>query len=257
MATSDPAPDLTDDAALGGVLQLWQPRRGHRFGHDGVLLAAAAAVSPGDHVVDLGAGVGVAGLALCARFADITVTLIEREPALAALAAENLRRNGFAARGRALALDVTAPPRAFAAAGLAAGCAQRVIANPPFNEAARHRSSPDAARRRAHMATGGDLAAWCRTALRLLAPGGWLTLVWRADGLPEMLCALDRGFGSAAIMPVHPRPEAAAIRILVTARKGARAALRLLPPLMLHDAAGRPSSEAEAVLRHGQGLALL
>ncbi|HEX2216507.1 MAG TPA: methyltransferase, partial [Xanthobacteraceae bacterium] len=56
------APELTVDAVLGGRLRLMQPKRGHRFGHDAVLLAAATPAAPGDRVVEFGAGVGAAGL---------------------------------------------------------------------------------------------------------------------------------------------------------------------------------------------------
>ena len=34
--------ETTDDAVLGGRLRLLQPKRGHRVGHDAILLAAAA-----------------------------------------------------------------------------------------------------------------------------------------------------------------------------------------------------------------------
>ena len=97
-------------------------------------------------MVDLGAGVGAAGLALAARVADTTVTLVEIDPKLAALAGENAQLNRMAARVRAVALDVAAPARAFAAAGLAADSVARVLMNPPFNDPERQRSSPDAAR---------------------------------------------------------------------------------------------------------------
>ena len=33
--------DITEDAFLGGRLRLRQPRKGHRAGHDAMLLAAA------------------------------------------------------------------------------------------------------------------------------------------------------------------------------------------------------------------------
>ena len=49
---------FTDDAALGGRLTLRQPARGHRFGHDAILLAAATPAAAGEVAVDLGAGVG-------------------------------------------------------------------------------------------------------------------------------------------------------------------------------------------------------
>ena len=126
---------VSEDAVLGGSLTLRQPLRGHRVGHDAILLAAATAAGAGEHAVDLGAGVGAAGLALARRVAGLAVTLVEIEPALAALARENAARNGLAERVRAVCLDVAAPAAAFAAAGLSSGTADRVLMNPPFNTA--------------------------------------------------------------------------------------------------------------------------
>jgi tRNA1(Val) A37 N6-methylase TrmN6 len=247
---------VSDDAVLGGRLRLKQPRRGHRVGHDAILLAAAAAAQPGEHVVDLGAGVGAAGLALAVRVPAITMTLVEIDPELAALAAENASRNGLADRVRTVALDVAAPARAYAAAGLAPGSAARVLMNPPFNDPDRQRRSPDPRRRLAHAARL-PLDTWVRGATRLLAPHGTLTLIWRADGLAEVLAALSAlGHGAVAVLPVHPRPDAPAIRILVACEKESAVPLVVLPGLILNDADGRPSQAAEAILRHGASLPL-
>jgi len=246
--------DITEDAVLGGRLVLRQPRRGHRVGHDAILLAAATPAKAGEHAIDFGAGVGAAGLALAARAPGLAVTLVEIDPALATLAGENISRNDLADRVRAVTLDATAGARAFAAAALPPGSAARVLMNPPFNDAVTMRASPDAGRRRAHVSAG--IAPWLRSAERLLGPDGTLTLIWRADGLADLLAALARGFGAVTIQPVHPRPDAPAIRVLVRAVKGSRAPLALLPGLVLADAEGRPSAEAEAVLRHGAALPL-
>jgi tRNA1(Val) A37 N6-methylase TrmN6 len=250
----DPA-GTTEDAVLGGRLVLRQPRRGHRVGHDAILLAAATGAAAGEHAVDLGAGVGAAGLALAVRVPRLRVTLVEIDPALAALAADNIERNQLADRARAVALDATAPARAFAAAGLPPGCADRVLMNPPFHERATRNLSPDAGRRLAHVSAAG-VAPWLRSAGRLLRGRGSLTLIWRADGLADVIAALVRGFGAVAVQPVHPRPDAAAIRVLVRAVKESRAPLALLPALILADAEGRPTDAAEAVLRHGATLSL-
>jgi tRNA1(Val) A37 N6-methylase TrmN6 len=246
--------DVTDDAALGGRLRLRQPRRGHRFGHDAVLLAAATPAQPGDHVVEFGAGVGLAGLAVAARVADTTITLIDADSQLVALAAENAAQNALAGRVRVLALDVAAPARAFTAAGLPSACAQRVMMNPPFNDAQRQQQSPDAGRAAAHVVGPADLPQWCKAAARLLARGGTLTLIWRADGLADVLAALGHDFGAVSVLPVYPRPDAAAIRILVNAAKGSLGPLSIRPGLALNDRAGRPAAEAEAVLRDGVAL---
>ncbi|HEV2955781.1 MAG TPA: methyltransferase [Xanthobacteraceae bacterium] len=248
------APDASEDAVLGGRLVLRQPRRGHRVGHDAILLAAATPAKAGEHAVDFGAGVGAAGLALAARVPGLAVTLAEIEPALAAFAADNICRNGLDERMRAVVLDVTTGARAFAAAALPPGAAARVLMNPPFNDSRTSRASPDAARRRAHLSA--DLAPWLRSAARLLGAGGTVTLIWRADGIADVLTALARGFGAVAVQPVYPRPDTAAIRVLVRAVKGSRAPLALVPGLVLAGADGRPSEEAEAVLRHGAALPL-
>ena len=247
---------LSEDTVLGGALRLRQPRRGHRVGHDAVLLAAACPAQAGERVVDLGAGVGAAGLAVAARAPDIAVTLVEIDPDLAALAAENAQLNGLGARVRSVTLDAAAPARAFAAAGLTPDSVDRVLMNPPFNDPLRQRTSPERRRRLAHAAPRHALAAWIRTAARLLRPRGTLTVVYRADGLAGLLEAVDAVFGAVAVLPVYPKPEQPAVRILVRATKASRAPLALLPGLLLNDAAGYPSSQAEAVLRAGATLPL-
>jgi tRNA1(Val) A37 N6-methylase TrmN6 len=256
MAAERDFPQTSDDAALGGRLILRQPLAGHRFGHDAILLAAAAGGRAGELAVDLGAGVGAAGLALAARVAGLEVVLVEIDPALARLAGENARRNGLADRVRAVAGDAE-NAAALAAAGLPAGSVDRVLMNPPFHDARRHNVSPDARRRLAHAGDPGLLARWLAAAAHLLKPGGTLTLIWRGDEAERVLGALEPDFGAAVILPVQARAGASPVRVLVRAVKGAAAAPVVRPPFVLNDAAGRPTAAAEAVLRGGRPLTLV
>lgn len=243
------SPAVTDDAVLDGRLRLHQPVRGHRVGHDAILLAAATAAKKGEHAVDLGAGIGAAGLALASRVDGLRVTLIDIDPALTAMAASNAARNGLASRVNAITLDVGAPGRAFVAAGLKPGSADRVLMNPPFHDITRQKSSPHAARRLAHAGSPDLLKIWIAAAARLLSPRGVLTLIWRVDGLADVITSLGRGFGGVGMMPVHPKADAPAIRILVRAAKQSRAPLTIYPGLVLNDADGSPAAAADAVLR--------
>src|SRR5712672_2513655 len=93
---SDPTA-TTEDAFLGGQLRLRQPKSGHRAGHDAILLAAATPTCSGDRVVDFGAGVGAAGLALARRVAGVKLVLIEIDAALAGLARDNAASNAIPA----------------------------------------------------------------------------------------------------------------------------------------------------------------
>ena len=248
-----PAEDFTDDAVLGGRLVLRQPRRGHRVGHDAILLAAATDAYKG-HAIELGAGVGAAGLALAQRVAGLGVTLVELDRSLAALAEHNAAQNRMADRVRVAVLNVAGPDEEFARQGVGAGSADAVLMNPPFNDSGRQKPSADAQRRLAHAASADTLSQWTRRAAWLLAPPGTLTMIWRADGFGDVLSALESGFGGIAVMPVYPRPDVAAIRILVRAVKGSRAPLALAPGLILNDANACPTAEAEAILRGGETL---
>ncbi len=243
---TEAAGQFTDDAFLGGRLCLRQPKSGHRAGHDAMLLAAATPVRAGDRVVDFGAGVGAAGLAVARRVPEIRLVLVEIDAGLAGLARRNAASNAIAAE--VVVLDVTASAEALTAAGLSADSADVVLMNPPFNDAARHRASPDRAREIAHVATAATLENWTGAARRTLKSGGALTLIWRADGLAEVVAALGRGFGSLAILPVHGERDAPAIRVLVRAVKGGRAATRIHASLVLNGSPAGADQELRDIL---------
>jgi tRNA1(Val) A37 N6-methylase TrmN6 len=245
---------VTEDGFLGGRLRLRQPATGHRAGHDAILLAASTRAKPGDRIVEFGAGIGAAGLAVARRVAGVELVLVEIDPRLAALARGNAAANDLPAQ--VMVLDVEGASETFVTAGLAPDSADVVLMNPPFHDAARHRGSPDPARQAAHLATPTTLEGWVHAARRLLKSGGVLTLIWRADGLAEVLAAIGRGFGSVMMQPVHGNVGEPAIRILVRATKGGRAPLQLISGLALNDPNDARAAGIGAVLAGQQALPL-
>jgi len=248
---TDPAGEFTEDAFLGGRLRLRQPKSGHRAGHDAMLLAAATSARSGDRVVDFGAGIGAAGLAVARRVAGIELVLVEIDEVLAELARGNAASNAIPAD--VIVLDVTSAADAFAASGLPPDSVDAVLMNPPFNDPVRHRASPDKAREIAHVATAATLGTWIHAARRILKSGGVLTLIWRADGLAEVLAALDRGFGNLAILPVHGDAKKPAIRVLVRAVKGGKAPTQMHAALMLNNESTMPNKQVQDILA-GKGV---
>jgi len=242
---------FTEDAFLGGQLRLRQPKSGHRAGHDAILLAAATPAHSGDRVVDLGAGVGAAGLAVARRVQGIELVLVEIDAALAELARGNAASNAIAAD--IVVLDVASEAGGFAKAGLPPDSVDVVLMNPPFNDPERHRASPDKAREIAHLATVTTLQSWIHTSRRILKSGGVLTLIWRADGLAEVLAGLGRGFGSLVILPVHADTVTPAIRVLIRATKGGKAPTRMLAALMLNNESAVPNKRVQDILA-GKGV---
>jgi tRNA1(Val) A37 N6-methylase TrmN6 len=246
----------TTDDFLGGRVKILQPKTGHRAGSDAVLLAAAVDAQDRERVLDAGAGVGAAGLCLLARVPKVEVTAVEIDAGLCALAAENAAQNGAAGRFSAIEADVTAPAKVLRDAGLVREGYAHVIANPPFYAEGAVRAAPNAARAVAHVMPHGELGRWVRFLTTMAAPKATLTLIHRADSLGELLALLQDRFGDIAVFPLFPGAQEAATRVILQGRKGSRAALRLLPGLLLHGPDGSYTDEAEAVLRAGEALCL-
>ena len=253
--TRDQGGETLDDL-LGGRISVLQPEQGHRAGSDAVFLAASVPARASERVLDAGAGVGVAGLCILARVADLEVTAVEADGSLCALAASNAARNGVAARFRVIEADVAAPAEALKAKGLMRESYDHVIANPPFHVAGTVRSAPDQGRAFAHVMGDGALEDWVRFLATMAAPKGFLTLIHRPDSLTDLLKLLERRFGDIAVFPLFPKRGEPATRVILQGRKGSRAGLRLLPGLTLHEPDGRYTAKAEAVLRGGEGLEL-
>jgi len=243
---------VTADKFLGGSLILLQPRAGYRAGVDPVFLAASVNATNGQSVLDLGCGVGAAALCLGARVPGLRLVGVERQPDYAELARRNAYDNGVGLEVHEA--DVTQLPDA-----LKAETFDHVIANPPYH--LRDRSTPAAdPGREAALGEDTPLAEWIDVATKRLKPKGFLTMIQKAERLPEILNAMDDRLGSVLVKPFCPRDGRAANLVVVHARKGGRGAFRLAAPLILHDGADhigdresyRP--EVSAILRDGAAL---
>lgn len=237
----------TRDAFLGGHVMVVQPKKGHRAGLDAALLQALVPATAAGRAVDFGAGVGTVAFCVAARATALSVIGVERDPGLVACGQEALalpENAAFSARVRIVAGDAE---DAQALAGFAN--ADWVLMNPPFDREGGGTRSPDTRRRDAHIAAEGLLQAWCATAAALLKPGATLGLIHRAEGLAEVLGALFPHFGEIRILPIHPTADGPASRVVVSARRGRRTPLAILPGFVLHEESGAWTEAADQVLR--------
>lgn len=242
----------TEDTLHGGRVRLSQPKDGYRVAIDPVLLAAAVPADADEVVLDAGAGTGAAALCLAARVQGCRVVGLELARELARIARDNIDTNDLAWRVEVLAGDLATPPPRLAPESF-----DQVMTNPPHLEAAAATAPPGRGRAGAHVEGRLDLDGWLKCCLRMVRPGGRLTLIHRAERLGEILAALAGRLGDVVVFPLWPLADGRpARRLLVQGRKGSRAPLRLVPGLVLHAADGGFTAEAEAVLRHGAPLPL-
>ena len=254
--TAVATPETTNDAFLGGQIMVRQPRAGYRAGIDAVFLAAAAPCEPGVacRVLDIGAGVGTVGLCVAARWRDASVTLLEREPELAALARANVADNGLDGRAAVLEAAVGDTSLQLAAVGLVPDSFDHVLANPPYHAHGRGTAAADPLKAVSHAMPEAGLEDWVRFMARMVRPGGSATIVHKAEALDAILAAMTGRFGGVAVLPLHPRSGAPASRILVQGIKGSRAPLSILAGIMLHGDGNAFTPAAAGVLRDGVGV---
>jgi tRNA1(Val) A37 N6-methylase TrmN6 len=241
----------SDDWLLGGRVRIRQPRNGARVAIDPIFLAASVSVEPGQVVLDIGCGSGAASLCLVARVPDCRVVGLELQPDLARLAGDNVVANGLQRQIAVIAGDLLRP-----SPGLVPGNFDHVMANPPFLEHGRASPPQNPAKAAAAIEGEAGLGDWVRFAVKMVRSKGSITFVHRADRLDALLGHLAGRVGDVVIFPLWPVAGRDASRVLVRARKQVAAPARLAAGLVLHEADGRFTAAAEAVLRGGEAMPL-
>ncbi|KIC46508.1 methyltransferase [Ruegeria sp. ANG-S4] len=250
--TRFPDSDLTCNDFLGGRVRLWQPRAGYRAGVDPVLLAASVQARGQQSVLELGCGAGAAILCLMARVPGLQAAGVELQMEYAELARRNAAENGET-------LTVVEANLTDLPADLKQQQFDHVLANPPYYLAGAHSPAMDQGRRLA-LGEQTDLVDWVDVAARRLAPRGYFHMIQKADRLPDLLAACSGRLGSVEVLPLAPRANRPAELVILRARKGGRAAFRLLAPVVLHQGSRHEhdgdsyTAEVSQVLRDGAPL---
>jgi tRNA1(Val) A37 N6-methylase TrmN6 len=231
-----------------------QPATGYRVGIDPVFLAAATPARNGERVLDVGAGAGAAALCLAARVPGVRVVGLDSERTMVRIAAANAKANGMAERVEFFLGNLLSPPIRLTPAAF-----DHVMANPPYLPEGRGNPPADPVKAAATVEdVTADLEQWLRFCLLMVRPKGTVTLVHRADRLPELLAGLVGRLGDICIFPLWPSGDGKtpAKRILIRGRRSGGGPVSIVPGLVLHEQGGAYTAAADRVLRQGGALSL-
>lgn len=244
--------EVIETTLLNGQVKLLQPKHGFHASLDTVFLSAAATPKMHDKVLDIGCGVGSAGLCVALRNKNITLTGIDIQGELIDIALQNATLNGMAERCRffegSVLTDKAVEDNFFDIA----------IMNPPYHEAGTHTASPQRIKAMSHgeEASGATLTDWVKYAHRKLKQGGTLALIHRADRLDDVIVALAarRWFGSLRVLPLCAHEGENAHRIIVVARKERYKPIILMNNFIIHIKKTGYTSDAKKILEDGETL---
>jgi len=230
-------------------VKLLQPENGFRTSIDSVLLAASSKAGEGETLLDMGCGVGSAGL--CALYCEpsLHLTGIDIQTDHIDLATQNAALNGMMERAEFITADMREYKfeKSY----------HHIICNPPYLETGAHLRSPSDAKATA-MGHAGDIALkdWVANAYRLLKPQGSLSMVHEAGSVDRILQAMEGHFGAVEIIPLWPKAARPAKRVIVRAVKGRKSPAIIHQGITLHQSDGGYTIEANKILRDGEGLYL-
>ena len=234
---------------LNKRVKLIHTEKGFKTSIDSVLLAAACPARAGDHILDMGSGVGGAGLCVLTRVEGIKLTGVELQAEHVELAKRNAVANLFQERCEFINSDIRdyKNENAF----------DHIICNPPYLEAGAHLRSPHEEKA---TAMGHEdvltMKDWIDVGHECLKSKGSLTMIHRADKTDKIIQALGKRFGAVEIIPLWPKQGEDAKRVIIRAVKHRKTPATLHAGLVLHDGNGEYTQEAEKILRHAEGLCL-
>lgn len=241
--------DSPEIHVLDHKVRLYQAAGGFRTSLDSVFLASACRAGPGDRVLDMGCGVGGASFCLLWRVPACHVTGVDIQQSHVDLANANIALNdGAVARAEFTCADIRtyAPGARF----------DHVICNPPYLDAGTYTQSaaPERATALGHGEEGMDVKDWIDAGFNALKSGGSLTMIHRADFTDKIIQGMGKRFGAVEIIPLYPRMGEDAKRVIIRAIKDRKTPAKLRAGIILHEADGAYTKEADSILRDGSAI---
>lgn len=223
-----------------GQVSVRQPSEGYRAGTDAILLASSLGAKPDEHILELGCGTGVVMLLANHHMPNCKFTGLEKSQDMLSLSRGNTEHadNIDIVEG-----SIRRIPKDWHLQF------DQVVANPPYFDNRRAVRMSDA-KESSFVNKGLTLDDWIGAMLLALKPRGIGTLIYRADGLEKICCALTGHkagkAGRLRIQPIHSYSDTPAKRIIVQFRKSVKSESALLPALVMHERGTEEKYASEA-----------
>lgn len=226
------------DDLLTHELRIIQSEQVFSFSMDAVLLAKFANIPKYGKILDLCTGNGVIPLLLSTR-TQAQIDGIEIQPRLADMAQRSVDMNGLSNRINIIEGDL----RELAKTG-GNGVYDAITVNPPYMPLTGGDLKLNEHQRIARHEIHGTLEDIAAAAMRLVRPGGKVSMVHKPQRLGEIITLLrEYRMEPKVIRFVHPRAGSEANMVLIEAHRDGRPDVKILPPLVVYEENGEYCQE--------------
>jgi tRNA1(Val) A37 N6-methylase TrmN6 len=237
---------LTEDSILNGKIKLLQPDNGYRVAIDPIILSSFVCglthcghkATTIEKILDVGCGVGTISLILKMKKNASEVTAIDIDEKMCQICRQNATINS---------LDVNVINTGLESINsvLKDELFDQVVTNPPFSN--KNSSRISESKRLANFETM-DLYDWIAFCFKKLKNGGIFSLIHNASRIDDILCSLKNIAGSIQIIPIFPKINCRANRIVVIAQKSSKSASSILSGIVVHENDGSYSDAMRKIL---------
>jgi tRNA1Val (adenine37-N6)-methyltransferase len=216
------------DFLEGYGLTIIQPKDGHRFSVDSLLLADFASPAKGN-VIDLGTGCGIIPLVMARRGAEAFFTAIDFNRDITEIARQNVEINGLGKQITLLETDILdlskhLQPESF----------DLVISNPPYRKAGTGKVSPKTGRDKARHESTATLSDFLTISKKLVKPGGRICFIYHTERITEFINeASSLKLPLKRLQMVHGTVDAPAKMFMAELCKGKQVRSEVLRPIIL------------------------
>lgn len=229
------------DDLLVHSYKIVQDTDGFCFGIDAVLLADFAQVYTSSHTLDVCSGNGVVALLLAAKTDTEHFSCVEIQKTPYTLAQKSVALNGLQDRISLYHMDIkdaltVLKPHSF----------ELITCNPPYTEFGCGLVNPADEKAAARHEIFGSLSDILHMCSQLLAPRGRITMVHKAQRLPDILLKMrEEHLEPKTIRFVHTHAQSPANLVLIAAMAGGGKECKIQPPLFLYDEHNQLTKEAK------------
>lgn len=211
-------------------IKLIQKKNGLTFGTDAYLLSAFIKAQRNGIAVELGGGTGIISLLCASREKFKVIYCAEIQEDFAEIIKRNASINGLNDKVKALHGDI----RNIKSTDV--GCEVDVVfSNPPYMKVDSGKRNEYDEKFIARHEVCGDIGDFCECAKRLLKHGGFFYCVWRPDRLIDLIYAMrSNNLEPKEMCFVHSNTKNKPSMVLVKAKKGASASVKICEPLFLN-----------------------